>query len=389
MPDAVPQRTERPPTGTTRPRGWPLYVGGFLGPYGSTMVTPMVPEVAAGLGSTPEVAAGAVTAYMVPFAVLMLVSGTFAERWGRARTMQVSLVLFVVSCGLCVLAPDIGWFLAARALQGATNAFTTPLLVAAITDLVPRARLGRALGLFAGMQAAGQAFSPLVSGPAAAEDWRWAFAFPSVVAVVLALFRPTMTAPGAAVRVVRWRGLANRRLAIACVLSFLCYSAAVALTVLSVLRAEQEFGLGPWQRGLVAAAFGVAGLAAASILGGRLDALGPPRTGVAMNAVMVVGLLLAALGPSVPLLAVGIALVGVAVTGLRTTINALAATSAPGNRAGAASIALSFQFFGGALAPVAWVPVYAAFGDPGFAVVAIVPVVAAATLAVVGPLRIE
>jgi MFS transporter, ACDE family, multidrug resistance protein len=382
-------RTESPHAGTERPRVWLLYGGGFLGPYGSTMVTPMVHEVAAGLGSTPEVAAGAVTAYMVPFAALMLVSGTLAERWGRARTMQVSLALFVVSCGLCVLAPDIGWFLAARALQGATNAFTTPLLVAAITDLVPRERLGRALGLFAGMQAAGQAFSPLVSGPAAAVDWRWAFAFPAVVAIVLALFRPTMTAPGAATRVVRWRGLANRRLAIACALSFLCYSAAVALTVLSVLRAEQEFGLGPWQRGLVAAAFGLAGLAAASMLGGRLDTLGPRRTGVTMNALMIVGVLLAALGQSVALMTVGIALVGVAVTGLRTTINALAATSAPGNRAGAASLALSFQFFGGALAPVAWVPVHAAFGDPGFAAVAIVPVLAVATLLAVGPLRID
>jgi MFS transporter, ACDE family, multidrug resistance protein len=372
-----------------RSRLWPLYVGGFLGPYGSTMVTPMVHEVAAGLGSTPEVAAGAVTAYMVPFAVLMLVSGTFAERWGRARTMQISLVLFVVSCGLCVLAPDIGWFLAARVLQGATNAFTTPLLVAAITDLVPRERLGRALGVFAGMQAAGQAFSPLVSGPSAAVDWRWAFAFPAVVGVALALFRPTMTAPCAVPGVVRWRGLANRRLAIACALSFLCYSAAVALTVLSVLRADQEFGLGPWQRGLVAAAFGVAGLAAAPVLGRRMDALGPRRTGIAMNAAMVVGLLLAALGSNVPSMAVGIALVGVAVTGLRTTINALAATSAPGNRAGAASLALSFQFFGGALAPVLWVPVHAASGGAGFAAVAVVPAVAVALLLAVGPLRTD
>jgi MFS family permease len=386
MPDPGPQRTERPHAAT---RVWPLYVGGFLGPYGSTMVTPMVHEVAAGLGSTPEVAAGAVTAYMVPFAVLMLVSGTLAERWGRARTMQISLVLFVVSCGLCVLAPDIGWFLTARVLQGATNAFTTPLLVAAITDLVPRERLGRALGVFAGMQAAGQAFSPLVSGPSASVDWRWAFAFPAVVGVVLALFRPTMTAPGARPRVVRWRGLANRRLAIACALSFLCYSAAVALTVLSVLRADEEFGLGPWQRGLVAAAFGVAGLVASPVLGGRVDALGPRRTGIAMNAAMVVGLLLAALGSNVPVMAAGIALVGVAVTGLRTAINALAATSAPGNRAGAASLALSFQFFGGALAPVLWVPVHATYGGAGFAAVAVVPVVAVAILLAVGPLRTD
>ncbi|SFN73218.1 Predicted arabinose efflux permease, MFS family [Pseudonocardia ammonioxydans] len=374
-------------TAGTRPRpgvrAWPLYVGGFLGPYASTMVTPMVHEVATGLRSTPEVAAAAVTTYMLPFAAVMLVSGTLAERWGRARTMQVSLVAFVVACACCVLAPTIGWFLAARALQGVTNAFTTPLLVAAITDLVPRAGLGRALGLFAGMQAAGQAASPLVSGPAAALDWRLAFAFPALVAVVLAVLPPTMTAGPRPTGPPPVRALLNRDLALACGLSFLCYLAAVGLTVLAILRAEDDFGLGPWQRGLLAAAFGVAGLLAAPLLGRRLDAFGPRRTGVLMNLLLAAGLLVAALGPSVALLGLGIAAVGVAVTGLRTTVNAIAATSTDGNRAGAASLALAFQFFGGALAPLIWVPLYTDVGAAGFAATAVAPVAALVLLAAV------
>jgi hypothetical protein len=41
------------------------------------------------------------------------------------------------------------------------------------------------------------------------------------------------------------------------------------------------------------------------------------------------------------------------------------------------------------LAPVVWVPVHAAFGDPGFAAVAVVPVLAVVTLAAVGPLRVD
>ncbi|MEQ3554327.1 MFS transporter [Pseudonocardia nematodicida] len=375
-----------PATTGTRPRpgvrAWPLYVGGFLGPYASTMVTPMVPEVAAGLSTTPELATAAVTTYMLPFAAVMLVSGTLAERWGRARTMQLSLMAFVVACGLCVLAPTIEWFLAARALQGVTNAFTTPLLVAAITDLVPRAGLGRALGWFAGMQAAGQAASPLVSGPSAAMDWRLAFAFPALVAVVLAALPPTMNAAGprpAGPPPVR--ALLNRNLALACGLSFLCYLAAVGLTVLAILRAADDFGLGPWERGLLAASFGVAGLLTAPLLGRRLDALGPRRTGVLMNVLLAGGLVLAATGPTVLLLGLGIAAVGVAVTGLRTTVNAIAATSTEGNRAGAASLALSFQFFGGALAPLIWVPLYTSAGALGFAATALAPVLALLLLA--------
>src|SRR5690606_41527948 len=130
----------------------------------------------------------------------------------------------------------------------------------------------------------------------------------------------------------------------------------------------EALGPGAWQRGLLAAAFGVAGLLGAPLLGRRVDALGPRHTGITMNLLLAAGLLLAALGPSLALLAVGIAAVGIAVTGLRTTVNAVAATSASGNRAGAASLALSLQFFGGARAPLPWVPTHAADRARGVAV---------------------
>ncbi|MGW9352048.1 MFS transporter [Nocardiopsis flavescens] len=365
-------------------RVWPLYVGGALGPYGSTMVTPIVQEVADGLGTGPEAATAAVTAYMIPFAALMLVSGTLAERWGRGRTMRVSLLAFVVTCALCALAPTLEWFLAARALQGATNAFTTPLLVAAITDSVPRERLGRSLGWFAAWQAAGQAFSPLISGVSGAVDWRLAFVAPALCALFLAALPadPAATERRAAGRAT-WSSLLNARLALACALAFLCYLAAVGLTVLSDLRAEDAFGLGPVARGLVAAAFGIAGLLLADTAGRLLDRLGPLALGVLANAVLAVGLVTAALGPTVAAMTAGIVGVGAAVTALRATVNTVAATSAPGNRAGASSLALSFQFFGGALAPVVWVPLYGLSAGWGFAATAAAPLLALVLLGAV------
>lgn len=223
-------------------------MGGALGPYGSTMVTPILHEVAQGLDSTPELAASAVTAYMVPFAALMLVSGTLAERWGRRRTIQVSLTVFVLACALCAFSPTMELFLASRVLQGATNAFTTPLLIAAITDSVPHDRLGRSMGWFAAWQAMGQAFSPLISGVAGFVDWRLSFVAPALCAMALILLPPDESVTGRrATGRASWSSLLNRRLALACALAFLCYLAAVGLTVLSALRAEDVFGLGPWR----------------------------------------------------------------------------------------------------------------------------------------------
>jgi hypothetical protein len=48
--------------------------------------------------------------------------------------------------------------------------------------------------------------------------------------------------------------------------------------------------------------------------------------------------------------------------------NTLAVTSTPSNRSGATSMALAWQFLGGALAPLIWLPVYRSHG--GWAITA-------------------
>ncbi|MCW2612947.1 MAG: transporter, partial [Cryptosporangiaceae bacterium] len=171
-----------------------LYLGGLLGPFGGAMTTSMLPE----LGSTYDVSVSAttasLTAYLVPLAVLMLVSGTIGERYGRGRTVMLGYAVYTAASIVCALASTYSVFLGARVLQGAANAFTTPLLLVALGSTVPVERLGRALGTFASVQAIGQSSSPLVGGLAAEVDWRWAFVGVAAVSAVLGtlgLPRPT------------------------------------------------------------------------------------------------------------------------------------------------------------------------------------------------------
>jgi len=69
---------------------FPLYVGGFLGPFGGAMLTAIIPNVAEGLDTSLTLVGAAITAYMIPFAVLQLVSGTVAERLGARRVVRAS-----------------------------------------------------------------------------------------------------------------------------------------------------------------------------------------------------------------------------------------------------------------------------------------------------------
>ena len=168
----------------------PLHLGGFIGPFGGAVLAVLVPELRDAFDATTAQIALAVPAYLVPFALLQVVSGTLGERLGRRRTVQAAYLAYALASVATALAPTIGVFLVGRAFQGVANAFTTPLLMAALADVVPRERLGRSIGTFAGVQAAGISFAPLLGGLAAEVSWRLAFFAPAVVSLALMLVPP-------------------------------------------------------------------------------------------------------------------------------------------------------------------------------------------------------
>jgi len=351
------------------------------------MVTTMLPELADGLDTSLATAASSLTTYLVPFAGMMLVSGTLAEHWGRARTIRLAYVGYAAASILCVLAQTAPLFLAARALQGTANAFTTPLLVAAITDLVPRERLGRSLGVFGGMQAAGQAFAPLVGGLAAAVDYRWAFVAAAAAAALLATMPPSGPPHAPLATGSRWRSLATPQLALACAVAFGLYLSTTGINVLVALLAHDRFGLGPDQRGLVVATFGLAGLLAAPQLGRVSDRVGVMRFGAVASVLFAMVIAFAGVAPHVAVLVAVMALCGAASTAGRLSSTTLAVTSAPANRAGATSMALAWQFVGSALAPIVVLPLYGRTVEAAFAVAAVGAAGAAVLLTTTARLR--
>lgn len=269
-------------TAATRLRA--AYVGGFLGPFGSLIVLAMLPEIAAQPGTSTDVAGWSVLAYLLPFAVFMLVSGTLGDLWGRRRTVRAAYLLCVAASVLCALAPTVELFLAGRALQGLSNSFTTPLLVAALHDAVPAARLGRALGYLVSFQSAGMAFAPLAGWIAAEGDYSWGFVAVAALRGFLSLVPPSDPDParhGAVPQAAGqlWRALATRGLARISFASSLFNLTTAGVMVLAALFASDRFGFGPAARGAVVAAFGIAGLLAGGRLGHARDRIGMRRLG--------------------------------------------------------------------------------------------------------------
>lgn len=359
-----------------------LYAGGLLGPFGGGVVAAMLPEVAADLHTSTGTVTRSITAYLVPFAAVQLVSGTLGDRWGRRRTVRLAYVSYALASVACAVTPTIGGFLLFRALQGAANAFTTPLLLAGLADLVPAQRLGRAVGVFASCQAAGQSFAPLVGGLAAAVDWRLAFVGITGASVLLAAVPPSGgPRPGSAAP--PWRALATTRVGLVSAVAFAGFAGSAGLPFLVSLRAADGFGVGAARRGLLLAGFGAAGLLLGPVSGRLVDRFGARRC-VAVAAAGCAGLVgtLGLIGTIGGLAADWVA-AGAATSMLTVATNSLALSAAPANRGGAVSTMSAFRFAGGALAPVLWLPLYRDAVPLGFAVpaaVLLVVVLAAAAL---------
>jgi MFS family permease len=319
-----------------------------------------------------------VPAYLVPFALLQVVSGTIGERMGRRRTVQGAYLVYAGALVLSAVSPTITVFLVSRALQGVANAFTTPLLLAGLADAVPANRRGRAVGMFAGIQAGGLSLAPLVGGLAAVISWRLAFLLPAVVSLGLMLVPPPDPWRSESAQPASLRSVMTGRMAVLCVAGFAGYIGMAGLAFLVSLRAGDAFALGSTQRGVLLATYGAAGLAFGHTGGVWSERLGPGRASVV--AAIAGAALVAPLGiaSSAGVMAALWFAAGAVSALLWAGLNTIAVEAVPANRGGAVSLFAAFKFSGTAVAPLAWLPVYhvspgLAFLCAGLVVLAIVP----------------
>ncbi len=120
---------------TSRTQVWVLVIAAaasFMAALDTLVVTTALTTIRLDLGASIEQLEWTVNAYNLSFAVLMMTAAALGDRFGRRLVFAAGLGLFSVASAACALAPDVGWLIAARAVQGVGAAI--------ITTLAPRAR---------------------------------------------------------------------------------------------------------------------------------------------------------------------------------------------------------------------------------------------------------
>ena len=164
---------------TTRTTAWVVVltaIGSFMGALDTLVVSTALPTIRVDLGASVSQLEWTVNAYNLSFAVMLVTAAALGDRFGRRRLYAVGLVGFALASVASALAPNVGWLIASRAVQGVAAAFMMSLGLALLSAAFPAERRGTAIGLFSAVTGLAVASGPLVGGAVVnGLDWTWIF----------------------------------------------------------------------------------------------------------------------------------------------------------------------------------------------------------------------
>lgn len=178
-----------------RPSPWPalwaLAVGFFMILVDMTIVSVATPSIMRGLDADVNDVVWVTSAYLLAYAVPLLVTGRLGDRFGPGPVYLAGLGLFTASSLWCGLTTTIGGLIAARVAQGLGASLMTPQTMAVITRTFPADSRGRAMSLWGSVAGVATLVGPILGGVLVdALGWQWIFFVNlpvGVVAFVLAL----------------------------------------------------------------------------------------------------------------------------------------------------------------------------------------------------------
>ncbi|HXT44187.1 MAG TPA: DHA2 family efflux MFS transporter permease subunit [Pseudonocardiaceae bacterium] len=155
----------RPAVGSAATSGWglPLAVliaGMFMSVLDISIVNVAIPTIQNEFGVTTDDVQWVVTGYTLALGVVVPVTAWLGDRFGLSRVYHLALLAFAVGSALCGLAWDLNSLVIFRIVQAIPGGILPVITMSILFRIVPRDRLGAAMGLYG----LGVVFAPAV-GP--------------------------------------------------------------------------------------------------------------------------------------------------------------------------------------------------------------------------------
>jgi MFS family permease len=152
-----------------------LILGIWLNAADALVTVTLMPSVALSLGGYAYFA-WAAAGFMLGGIVASASSGFLATHIGLKRALLLSGLTYLIGCVASAAAPDIGWFLLGRLVQGVGAGWIVGLVFVVIGVVLPEHLAARVFSVLASVWGAATLLGPLVGGVFGTLGlWRWAF----------------------------------------------------------------------------------------------------------------------------------------------------------------------------------------------------------------------
>jgi EmrB/QacA subfamily drug resistance transporter len=153
-----------------------MLVGFFMILVDATIVAVANKAIMVSLGVGYDAVIWVTSAYLLAYAVPLLVTGRLGDRFGPKNLYLLGLAVFTGASLWCGLSGSIGMLIAARVLQGIGAALLTPQTLSTITRIFPAERRGVAMSLWGATAGVATLVGPLAGGVLVGWfGWQWIF----------------------------------------------------------------------------------------------------------------------------------------------------------------------------------------------------------------------
>ncbi|GKV72276.1 MULTISPECIES: DHA2 family efflux MFS transporter permease subunit [Pseudarthrobacter] len=158
------------------PALWSLVIGFFMILIDTTIVSVANPRIMEGLDADINSVIWVTSAYLLAYAVPLLITGRLGDRFGPKKLYLSGLVVFTLASLWCGLSGDVETLIAARVLQGLGAAMMTPQTMAVITRIFPPDRRGAAMAIWGATAGMATLVGPILGGVLVDSlGWEWIF----------------------------------------------------------------------------------------------------------------------------------------------------------------------------------------------------------------------
>ncbi len=164
---------------------WTLVLGFFMILVDTTIVSVANPTIMKSLNTDMTATLWATSAYLLAYAVPLLITGRLGDRFGPRRVYLIGLSVFALSSLACGLSPTIEMLVVARVFQGFGAALMTPQTMAVITRIFAPRERGQAMAVWGITAGVATLVGPILGGFLIdAVGWEWIFFINVPVAIV-------------------------------------------------------------------------------------------------------------------------------------------------------------------------------------------------------------